>query len=130
MTANGMKSDLMRGGCFAMALWLHRKTELPLYGLFDEAGDMHHALVLDEAEDVFYDARGRVQRNLVGFSNGRRSAGTILREATVAEVQAFQATAASLTGIAPTDRQLAKYARETGPLRELLETERAPAPRM
>jgi hypothetical protein len=48
----------MRGHCWDMAIALHEKTKLPIYGLFDKRGDCHHAFVWDESISVGIDARG------------------------------------------------------------------------
>jgi hypothetical protein len=48
----------MRGGCYVLALWLHNKTGLPLYGLWDKKGEIAHAFVYDPATNLAYDARG------------------------------------------------------------------------
>jgi hypothetical protein len=41
-----------------MALVLAQKTQLPIWGLFDEVGLCHHAFVFDEGLNLGIDARG------------------------------------------------------------------------
>ena len=87
MLIEAAESSFMRGGCFVLALWLHRRTKLPLYGLWD-ADTLHHAFVYDPATDTAYDARG-AHHGLASVKLYRRqaSAGIDVRPATVAEVQ-------------------------------------------
>lgn len=81
------QGEFMRGGCFVLALYLHTKTKLPLYGLWD--GDvMHHAFVYDAATDTAYDARGAHQGlETIKYYRGLPSKGVAVRPATVAEVR-------------------------------------------
>lgn len=81
------QNNFMRGGCFILALWLHAKTKLPLYGLWE--GDvMHHAFVYDAATDTAFDARGS-HKGLEGikYYQGLPSKGTEVRPTSVAEVR-------------------------------------------
>lgn len=121
-------NDFLRGGCYALALWLHRKTELPLYGLFDDHGEMHHALVGDHEGETFHDARGRVPVACVRTIRGRRCAGEHLREVSVEEVEATRDLALKFGNINPSDRQVAAFARKSAHLRALVEAGPVPAP--
>ena len=49
--------EYMSGGCFALALYLHEKTGLPLLSLADDDGHVHHACV-SIPDGRFADARG------------------------------------------------------------------------
>lgn len=64
-------NEWMRGKCWDMAVALHEKTSLPLYGLFDQHGGCHHAFVLDAELNMGLDARGtmpvdRLKRGCAG----------------------------------------------------------------
>lgn len=54
-----IRTRYLRGGCYALALALHKATKLPLCGLY-EAGtdDLHHAFVRDPATGMALDIRG------------------------------------------------------------------------
>jgi len=121
-------SDFLRGGCYALALWLHGKTDLPLYGLYDDHGEMQHAMVGDHDAERFYDARGRVPAVAVRMMRGRPCAGSDLRETTVEEVRAMRDLAARHGNPSPTDRQVAAFARKSPYLREIVEAGPVPAP--
>ena len=79
----------MRGGCYALALHLHEATGLPLMGLYDEVGTLHHAFVADFDQEVAYDARGATDLDGVQLYHGRECAGQLMREATVEDVRAY-----------------------------------------
>lgn len=50
-------NEWMRGKCWEMAVALHKVTKFSIYGLFDDAGDCHHAFVMT-ADGKGIDARG------------------------------------------------------------------------
>lgn len=52
-----VRNRYLRGGCFALAIELHRKTGLPLWGLLLD-DELHHAFVLDPDQGVAIDIRG------------------------------------------------------------------------
>lgn len=114
-------NDYLKGGCYALALWLHRKTELPLYGLFDDQGRMHHALVGDHDGQTLYDARGRVTAEWAFMQRGRPCAGRNLRETIAEDVEDMCEMARHFHRIDPSDRQVAAFVRKIAPLRELAE---------
>lgn len=78
--------EFLRGGCYALAIWLHQRTGLQLVGLYDEDGTLHHAMVANDAADMVYDARGAVPVQVASLLRGRRCAGTILKPASTADV--------------------------------------------
>lgn len=104
------EAEFMRGGCFALALHLHRKTGLPLYGLADTAGHFHHAFVLDG--DHALDARGRVPLALIRLYKSRVCAGERLQELPIDTAEALMAE----SGV--TLRQASAYARKQPALDE------------
>lgn len=64
-----IRNRYLRGGCFALAIELHRKTGLPLWGLMlDE--ELHHAFVADGDADLAIDIRGQMPIDAV--SKGAR----------------------------------------------------------
>lgn len=75
----------MTGGCFALALALHKRSRLPIYGLYDNGGNIHHAFVKDG--DYGIDARGRVPIRDIRFYRGRPSAGQHIRPVTQRELE-------------------------------------------
>lgn len=50
----------MSGDCWLLAVALREITGFPVYGLRDDAGDFHHAFVLDRRGGVAIDFRGRL----------------------------------------------------------------------
>lgn len=56
----------LRGGCFVLAGEMHRRTGLPLLGLRDGAGRLHHAVVADPEPGFGWDIRGRVPLDRAG----------------------------------------------------------------
>jgi hypothetical protein len=52
--------DFMNGGCYVLAIWLHNRTKLPLYGIWHD-DDIAHGFVYDETKDIAYDARGAIR---------------------------------------------------------------------
>lgn len=121
-------SDFLRGGCYALAAWLHLKTELPIYGLFDDHGLMHHAMVGDHDGQALYDARGKVSADWAHMIRGRRCMGTNLREATLQDLRDLHELTTAMGGINPTERQIINFARKTPALRELVEAGPVSAP--
>lgn len=122
----GASADaFMRGGCFMLALWLHHKTGLPLYGLYDAQDRMHHAFVYDPASETAYDARG-AHRGLdrIRYYQGRSSAGELARPATVEDVQGHAALAeeeARIWGRAlPSRRAITGFVRSVPALAQLV----------
>lgn len=100
------ESDYLRGGCYALAAWLHLKTDLPIYGLFDDDGLMHHAMVGDHDGQTLYDARGRISPEWAFMIRGRRCMGTNLREATLQDLRDMHELNTALGGFNPTERQI------------------------
>jgi hypothetical protein len=86
-----LRRRYLRGGCFALAREMHRVTGLPLFGLRDAAGDLHHALVGDPAAGTFWDIRGEIPRERV--AEGSAAPGGVVaplsREDLEAEVGSF-----------------------------------------
>ncbi len=80
--------NLMRGGCMTFALHLHRRSRLPLFGLFDESGRLHHAGVGEESASVLYDGRGPVPIDLFHFWRGIPCAGDRLEVISPDDVKA------------------------------------------
>lgn len=126
------ETDFLRGGCYALAAWLHLKTELPIFGLFDDGGLMHHAMVGDHDGTALYDARGKVSPDWAFIIRGHRCMGTNLRETTLQDLKDMQELVTATGGICPTERQIIRYARKHPDLRELVEAGpvAAPAPSM
>lgn len=126
------ENDFLRGGCYALAAWLHLKTELPIYGLFDDGGLMHHAMVGDHDGQVLYDARGKVTAEWAYMIRGHRCMGTNLREATLQDLRDMHELNTALGGVNPTERQIINFARKTAVLRDLVEAGpvAVPAPSM
>lgn len=77
----------MKGGCYQFALYLHEVTKLPLFGLADEQGAIHHAFVMDG--DSAIDARGEMSVEHMMRYQGRQSAGTVVTPATVEEITEY-----------------------------------------
>lgn len=101
-------NELMRGGCYALALYLHRRTGLPLHGLFDEAGSegsMHHAYVFDAASGLAYDARGAVRLDRIAVFRREEGTGRFPGPAKRADVRALEEDAK----LAWSARQLRDY---------------------
>lgn len=112
---NKNQDRFMRGGCYAMALWLANKTGLPIYGLFDDRDGLHHAFVLDTVKNVAYDARGAVPMDRIMIYRGRRSSGTIVRPASRGEVEHL----ASMVDLV-SERTIRAYVRQQPDLSELI----------
>lgn len=55
-----IQTRYMRGKCWSLAIELARHTGLPLWGLVDARGDIHHAFVADSDKRVAFDIRGEV----------------------------------------------------------------------
>lgn len=53
-----VRNRYLRGNCHILAKALSRETKLPLWGMFDPAGNLHHVFVLDEAHGRAIDVRG------------------------------------------------------------------------
>jgi hypothetical protein len=119
------ESGFMRGGCFILALWLHKRSKLPLYGLWDTNDVMHHAFVYDPATDTAYDARG-AHRGLenIKLYRGQAGAGTEVRPASVAEVQEHDTDARYEANIwgrdIPSPRAVAAFVRRIPALADLV----------
>ncbi len=79
---NQSPGKYMKGACFRLALYLYDRTDLTLYGLFDESGEMHHAFVVDPPSGIGYDARGRTSQSTVTAFKGRLSQGQFVRPTT------------------------------------------------
>lgn len=87
--------DLMHGGCYALALHLHRRTGFALHGLFGTADDpedaMEHAFVVDPGSGLAYDARGASPVGEVAKPfRGRPPAGTFARPVSAAAVRRLE----------------------------------------
>lgn len=110
-------SDFMKGGCYSLALWLHRKTGLTIYGLFD--GDqMHHAMVGDGT--TFYDARGRVSLATVRHFRGRLGAGTEIRATTPEDCEDYIELIKAIHGLTFSNGKIASFVRSNEDLVELI----------
>jgi hypothetical protein len=81
------ESWYMKGGCYQFALYLHEVTGLPLYGLVDDAGALHHAFVVKDQTAI--DARGEVALDKVHLYKGRPSAGTKMISVDKDEVEEY-----------------------------------------
>ncbi len=56
-----VQARYLRGGCFVLAIELHRVTGLPLWGLKLGSGpeaELHHAFIADPDRDLAIDIRG------------------------------------------------------------------------
>ncbi|MEP3669940.1 MAG: hypothetical protein ABJN42_24785 [Roseibium sp.] len=53
-----IRTRYMRGGCWAMAHELSKKTGMDLWGLRDDRGDLHHVYVADPERGIAIDIRG------------------------------------------------------------------------
>ena len=74
----GEKQAFLRGGCFEFAKVLAQKTRLPIWGAFDDRGDLHHAFVFDQANGMAYDIRGEMPLHDVAV--GSQAEGGTTRE--------------------------------------------------
>ncbi len=79
--------DMMRGGCFALAAFLHKKTGYPIFALSDERGDLHHAFVVDGSYAL--DARGQISLENVHMYKGVPAKGRTLVEVPLARIEEF-----------------------------------------
>jgi hypothetical protein len=77
----------MKGGCYQFALYLHEALGLPLYGLVDDIGALHHAFVVQG--DTAIDARGEVPLDQVALYKGSPGAGTRVIPVDKAEVEEY-----------------------------------------
>jgi len=77
----------MKGGCYQFALYLHEALGLPLYGLVDDIGALHHAFVVQG--DTAIDARGEIPLDQVAVYKGRHGAGTRVIPVDKAEVEEY-----------------------------------------
>jgi len=73
----------LRGGCYALALALHKDTGAATWGMFDASGAMHHAFVV-RADGLAVDARGLRVVDHVG--NGSCVENPTFRPVTVVEI--------------------------------------------
>jgi hypothetical protein len=53
-----LRRRYLRGGCFALAQEMHRLSGLPLFGLRDDEGGLHHAFAADPETGIGWDIRG------------------------------------------------------------------------
>jgi hypothetical protein len=81
------ESEMMRGGCFALAEWLHHATGLPLYGIVGTPNEIHHAFVVDG--DMAYDGRGEVELKSVHSYKGRAAAGGMVEPISLSLLQEY-----------------------------------------
>ncbi len=79
---------LMRGGCMIFALHLHKRSRLPLFGLMDENGRIHHAGVGEAGAELLFDGRGKSYRDDFAYWRGQPCAGDRLEAVTAAEIKA------------------------------------------
>ena len=63
----------LRGGCWILAIELSKKTKLPLWGIRDERGDLHHAFVADEENQTAIDIRGSMPLHNVALGCGAQN---------------------------------------------------------
>jgi hypothetical protein len=75
-------SAYKRGQGFALAIALHRKYKLPLYGAKDKNGLVHHFFVVDSGRAV--DIRGSIPFEMVAL--GSQADGGTLEPVTEAEI--------------------------------------------
>ena len=86
-SASEQEAWYMKGGCYQFALFMHDVTGLPLYGLVDDSGALHHAFVVNG--DTAIDARGEVSLGAVANYKGRRSAGEKITQIDKTEVEEY-----------------------------------------
>ena len=80
--------DFMNGGCYVLALWLYRKTKLPIYGVYDNSDFIHHAFVYDENTNAAYDARGSTTlEKMQDYYNQESNRKLIIKPATKEDVR-------------------------------------------
>lgn len=77
----------MKGGCYQFALFLNSLTGLPLYGLVDESGALHHAFVVNGETAI--DARGESSLDSIAIYKGRKSAGVKIVPVDRSEVEEY-----------------------------------------
>jgi len=77
----------MKGGCYQFALFLCELGHLPLYGLVDESGALHHAFVVDGKTAI--DARGETSMDSIAIYKGRKSAGVKIVPVDKSEVEDY-----------------------------------------
>jgi hypothetical protein len=75
-------SEHKRGKCFALAIALSRRHDLPIYGAKDTNGLIHHAFVIDSGRAV--DIRGSVSLDAV--ARGSRAEGGTIEHVTEADL--------------------------------------------
>lgn len=85
VSENKEETLFMKGGCFALAKHLHEKTGLPLYGLVDDSGYIHHAFV--KKDDFGIDIRGKVPLDRIHIFKGRESAGKEIKPISMNELE-------------------------------------------
>lgn len=109
------RDELMRGGCYSLALYLHRRTGVPLMALADNSGMLHHVFIADGG--TAWDARGQVMLKDVAWYRGRRCAGDRFVDVTADQVEAMMRTDRLETH---DPGRLGRFCRATPALRQLL----------
>lgn len=56
----------LSGGCWTLAPLLAKMLKLPMFGLQDERGDIHHVFVVDKATATAFDIRGSMPLSEIG----------------------------------------------------------------
>jgi hypothetical protein len=128
------ESDFMSGGCYALALWLHRRCSLPLYGLYDAESVLHHAFIQDTKSGTFYDARGEHNSiKSIRHYRGIASRGTVIRSVSLAVVQEYARDVVEIARIMgrkppPSIRTIAHFVRSHSRLARLVQDQDVVAP--
>lgn len=106
----------MRGSCYALAMYLHDRTDLALYGLFDTHGTMHHAFVADPQSGTAYDGRGRTSLSTVMRFRDQPCRGEIVRptDRTTVAQYAEEARACPFRSHDPSDADVRRFVMRGG----------------
>jgi hypothetical protein len=106
----------MRGSCFALALYLADRSDFTLFGLFDEAGAMHHAFVANPETGTAFDGRGRTSMSGVLRFRGLPCAGQQVRpvERALVATYAEEARTSPWTAFDPSDAEIRRFVQRGG----------------
>lgn len=82
------RARYMRGSCHLLAYAVAKATGLPLRGMFDADGDMHHVFVYDPERDLAIDIRGVMPLRFVP-EGSVAARGCSFRDVTRKEIEAM-----------------------------------------
>ena len=99
----------LRSGCIDLAVALHRRLGLPLYGAFDKRGSLHHVFVVKDGQAI--DIRGRIP--LADVATGSRAEGGTIEPMTEKEVEKHANFVLSEEELKRAGRDAKKYLADT-----------------